>query len=274
MVSQQCLTCSRTFARSPAHASMFCSVRCHRASITTQTPRVCAVCGGAFMGSASAIARGHATTCSRPCARVFISRKPRKAVERVCHACGTTFLVTRRYSSPRVYCTQACFLAYKRGDRCGNWKGGVTLDRRAYSVMAGEARRARMLGATVGGGVSSAAWKAICERYGHRCPRCGEVKPLTMDHITPLVKGGAHHPSNIQPLCGPCNSAKHTRLISYAPDGSSVEIVDVMALLTSIVNGSLPLDLIGMNYRVLNRRAAEQGPVFSVTGFESIEVRL
>jgi len=31
---------------------------------------------------------------------------------------------------------------------------------------------------------------------------------LTLDHITPLVRGGTHLPTNIRILCGSCNSRK------------------------------------------------------------------
>ena len=60
--------------------------------------------------------------------------------------------------------------------------------------------------------LTRAEWEEIKAAYGYRCVYCGQ-KPtkLTMDHITPLVKGGAHTKSNIVPACRSCNSKKRDR---------------------------------------------------------------
>jgi len=58
---------------------------------------------------------------------------------------------------------------------------------------------------------TAAQWKAMLEHYDHRCQYCGrKMKRLTMDHITPLSKGGSHTVHNIIPACTSCNSRKHT----------------------------------------------------------------
>jgi hypothetical protein len=71
-----------------------------------------------------------------------------------------------------------------------NWR--VRLDA-AYSTLTGE------------------EWAAIKKQFKNRCVYCGEVKPLTMDHIIPLSKGGQHTKNNIIPACLSCNSAKRDR---------------------------------------------------------------
>lgn len=53
-------------------------------------------------------------------------------------------------------------------------------------------------------------WEAIKQHYGYRCVYCQrKMKRLSMDHITPLSKGGSHTYTNIVPACRSCNSTKH-----------------------------------------------------------------
>lgn len=60
-------------------------------------------------------------------------------------------------------------------------------------------------------------WRAIRDYYGNKCLACNEQRPLTIDHIVPLSKGGRNDTSNLQPLCNKCNSAKWNRTIDYRP---------------------------------------------------------
>lgn len=61
-------------------------------------------------------------------------------------------------------------------------------------------------------------WGFILDKYGRKCLACGETAGLQPDHIIPLSKGGIHHRSNIQPLCGLCNRKKQALIIDYRPD--------------------------------------------------------
>ena len=67
------------------------------------------------------------------------------------------------------------------------------------------------------GTVAHAEWQWLCDYYGNRCLCCGGGGPLTMDHVIPLSKGGAHSIDNIQPLCSTCNSKKYDKHIDYRP---------------------------------------------------------
>ena len=58
-------------------------------------------------------------------------------------------------------------------------------------------------------------WRELCERYDNKCLCCNEVKPLTVDHVIPLSKGGTNYIDNIQPLCKSCNCRKSTKTIDY-----------------------------------------------------------
>lgn len=62
-------------------------------------------------------------------------------------------------------------------------------------------------------------WAALIKFCGPRCLKCGNEKPLVKDHITPIYQGGSDAIENIQPLCGPCNSAKGPETRDYRPPG-------------------------------------------------------
>lgn len=69
-----------------------------------------------------------------------------------------------------------------------------------------------------GGTHSDAEWSALLEKYNYTCLACGRNDlPMTKDHIIPVVRGGKNSIDNLQPLCMPCNSKKHTRIIDYRP---------------------------------------------------------
>jgi 5-methylcytosine-specific restriction endonuclease McrA len=85
---------------------------------------------------------------------------------------------------------------------------------RACRTRARHKRRAIL--ANVEGTYTDAEWEAIKARHDYTCPMCGYREPfvkLTVDHIIPISKGGTNWASNLQPLCGWCNSVKKDRLI-------------------------------------------------------------
>lgn len=61
-------------------------------------------------------------------------------------------------------------------------------------------------------------WYALKLAYRFTCPCCLRMEPeikLTIDHILPIISGGNNNIENVQPLCGKCNSSKHTKTIAY-----------------------------------------------------------
>lgn len=58
------------------------------------------------------------------------------------------------------------------------------------------------------GDLTPGQWQELCLLFNNKCLSCEESKPLTIDHIVPLSKGGRHTLSNVQPLCQSCNSRK------------------------------------------------------------------
>lgn len=50
-------------------------------------------------------------------------------------------------------------------------------------------------------------------RYGGRCAYCGGSGKMTIDHVIPLSRGGAHSIGNLLPACGFCNFSKGSKLL-------------------------------------------------------------
>jgi len=70
------------------------------------------------------------------------------------------------------------------------------------------------------GDFTQAEWNDMVLAARGRCLDCGrDDLALTVDHVIPLVKGGIHTANNIQPLCGPCNKRKFTKVTDFRPTG-------------------------------------------------------
>jgi 5-methylcytosine-specific restriction endonuclease McrA len=66
---------------------------------------------------------------------------------------------------------------------------------------------------------STSQWRRIRQTVINRdgcCQRCGTEERLTVDHIVPRVLGGDDSLSNLQVLCGSCNSSKGGRFFERA----------------------------------------------------------
>lgn len=80
---------------------------------------------------------------------------------------------------------------------------------RSKSVAQDQRRRARIrdLPSTL----TDAEWSIIKQIYGNKCAYCHRKRPLTMDHVVPISKGGPHTADNVVPACRSCNSRKGAR---------------------------------------------------------------
>lgn len=58
------------------------------------------------------------------------------------------------------------------------------------------------------GKVTAEEWREILAAAAGRCAYCARERPLTMDHIIPLCRGGTHDVGNIAAVCLPCNASK------------------------------------------------------------------
>lgn len=79
-------------------------------------------------------------------------------------------------------------------------------------------RRARKLNAD--GDFTIEEFEVLCKEYDNACLRCGARDVLlTPDHVIPPSLGGSNLISNIQPLCGKCNSWKNVKVVDYRTEG-------------------------------------------------------
>jgi 5-methylcytosine-specific restriction endonuclease McrA len=58
--------------------------------------------------------------------------------------------------------------------------------------------------------------REILRRDNHTCQYCGSGKHLTLDHVQPRSKGGAHTWDNVVTACEPCNTRKGDRTLQQA----------------------------------------------------------
>lgn len=75
-------------------------------------------------------------------------------------------------------------------------------------------RRARKLNAE--GGYTPQDIRDLLHKQNNQCIKClisFELVPYTVDHITPLSRGGSNWPDNLQLLCGSCNASKGDKLM-------------------------------------------------------------
>lgn len=177
-------------------------------------------------GCASLLANTKAKWC-RPCrkkenARIERERKAARRPDlsaRVCEWCEVPLATTRR--SDARFCGRTCI---------ENWRG-ANVDRsewrRSYRATATELQRKwrSVNPATVAGYksirrarerrgvIAEADWKSLLNRAAGRCTYCGERRPLTMEHVVPLSRGGSHSIGNVTPVCSGCNSSKGGKLL-------------------------------------------------------------
>ena len=73
------------------------------------------------------------------------------------------------------------------------------------------------------GSYTRGEWLDLLQQFDYTCanPVCGHKHTetrwgkLTVDHIVPLILGGANSIDNIQPLCYRCNYSKNNKVYDY-----------------------------------------------------------
>lgn len=63
-------------------------------------------------------------------------------------------------------------------------------------------------------GVYKVTIKELRKLRDQNCLYCGQQAKITIDHILPIARGGAHSIGNLAPACQPCNSSKGAKTIT------------------------------------------------------------
>lgn len=146
-----------------------------------------------------------------PCLNCGAKSKNNRYTRKLCQKCyarlrnGTR--PVSKYNGPCCDCgivDPAIKFVHKRCRKCHNWfynniKLGNTTQKALKSgtpVMLTEEQ-----------------WQRVLEHFEYRCAYCDkDIRTnFTIDHVTPLSKGGTHTINNVVPCCKPCNSRKKDR---------------------------------------------------------------
>lgn len=253
-------TCSVDGCESPAHTRGMCSRHYQRqwrgAPTEPDAPTSCAHCGSRL--DAPPYGKVPASYCSKRCRNAAsyvrrkhagtLSRRPRmEPTPRECERCGATFAKHRaRFcdqcradagaDSLTTLCTvDDCKRPHRARGLCSkHWRRQARAEGREKPPVWDERRRAhRKKRDALTRGASDAdafAYRDVFERDDWTCGICLQpVNPerlwpdpesVSLDHITPLARGGAHVLENVQCAHLVCNLRKGARVDARSESGA------------------------------------------------------
>ena len=103
---------------------------------------------------------------------------------------------------------EASVIAHQTARRISNMKSYYDHKEETGSNRQVSAQNSRAFRLGIAGVLTIEEWDALCKARRYRCAICRQVKPLVIDHIRPLSRGGENNINNGQPLCVSCNSSK------------------------------------------------------------------
>lgn len=143
---------------------------------------------------------------------VLARRKAKRAavpVQDGCARCGQPVPVSLN-GRPRRFCSRGCAVVWHN----------LASNSESARVRYRDHRHRRRAQKMEHAGITPNEWAVILSAFDHRCAYCGTPgDDLTMDHVVPLSRGGAHAPENIAPACRSCNASKGAKLLEeWRPD--------------------------------------------------------
>lgn len=200
-----CKQCSKVFHTYKSEQRSFCTLECYFES--KRIIRKCPQCG---KERKHAKAQDRKDFCSMICWNKF---KQKKTIY-ICKQCNKEII--GHPSKIRKTCSKKCaneFRTLPVEEFKRRWYQRVKEYRKNNPNKTAtwkQNRRSRELGAH--GSFTALEWKELQIKFNKCCAICKTKTKLTVDHIIPLCKGGTNFIKNIQPLCMPCNSKKHTKI--------------------------------------------------------------
>lgn len=146
----------------------------------------CFSCGKAFSRLRCTMTKSSRAFCSRACAWKGRHQRPRLLVDMECLVCGRRYGLRPSYAIHSIACSRTCLGVWNSRRR----RQPIETPKQFYG------RRARR------------AWrKAVLQRYGSACVRCGALEDVHAHHVVPVRKalGRALDVENGQPLCSRCH---------------------------------------------------------------------
>ena len=121
----------------------------------------------------------------------------------------------KTYQSKRKHLYRERNLAYKRAWRSENIEHCRSVDREYResnkNIWAAKERRRRAK--QLENSSFYISKKELEKLYVGPCAYCGLGGKMTLDHVVPIQRGGAHSIGNLLPACGPCNFSKGKKLL-------------------------------------------------------------
>lgn len=217
-------TCVQCDEPTPSARHVYCSPRCKwsasNAKRYKRPPRSCPACGDDLTGR-----HGLVKYCGNAC-RHWAERHPGvvRTLNDSCAQCGGAMPAGKPAGAR--YCSKSCKNSACEARRSRDDRARYLSERERRIAYAkqyakdnpdvgqrAKRKRKALLSAAGAFEVTAKDWRRAKQRTAGRCFYCGEARPLTMDHIIPVSRGGRHSIGNIAPACASCNASKNDRVI-------------------------------------------------------------